>query len=144
MTDTSTQTRSERNKPLIVQALAALGYTHADITYTGSGDSGDEYVVSAHPGVDHSLKEKMVKVIDAKGTYDKENRKWTTNEEEVEVTLNQALQNFADDLIREHGHSGYENNSGGGGDITIDVVSNSYTYCHYDYVEERLESKYEG
>lgn len=143
MTD-STETRSARNKPAIVQALAALGYTHADITYSGSGDSGDEFVISAHPGAEHQLKEKKVNVLDAKGTYDKENRKWNVCEEIVEVTLHQALQNFGDDLIREYGHSGYENNSGGGGDITIDVANNSYTYCHYDYVEERLESTYEG
>jgi hypothetical protein len=54
--------------------------------------------------------------------------------------LEEAVRDYVGAAIHEAGYSGYENNDGGGGKVTIDATIAEAVVEHYEYVTEQEES----
>ena len=119
MATQTTDPKHLRAKSLIVNAMKQAGISTAVIEYSGSGDSGNVDDVTFTPEVD------------ARVTI-----------EDEDVSLNEAVRDFANELIDSE-HSGYENDDGGSGTITINAETNLVTWEHLDYYTESDRSEYE-
>ena len=96
-------------KTALLTALQEAGVTVAVIEYSGCGDSGQVDTIELQPSG-----------IGEAATIRK---------------LEEQLEGFTALLI-DHYHCGYENNEGGGGSVTIDVVAGTVQYDSYDYYTE--------
>ena len=136
--------RSTRNKPRIIAALVALGYELVTIEYRGQDDSGGGYEFSYKPRAENKINSTIVEVEVREPIYNEVTREWSSITRIKPISLIAALENFADDLISENGHSGFENNEGGGGEINIHLATGSYEHYHYDNILDLVEHNYEG
>lgn len=103
------------NVQAIAAALKAHGGCVLTVRYGGCGDSGDIEDVSFDADADGGLE-------DAKVTVSQE--RWEPLLKAlvtcpVELTFRKACASVADELISFGGYNGYENDEGGGGEITI-------------------------
>ena len=160
-----------RNKLAIVNALKEIGAISALMEYKGEGDSGytESIVVefpvpaddsSAQPNASSTectIAEKTVRkdatLVELEfGTkvsmfqligYRRPGSEPEEPEAE-EMGLHDALDLFCDQLICLHGHRGYENNEGGGGEVTILVETGMYVHDHHDYIVETIDDSHSG
>lgn len=123
------------NKAILMGALAAAGVKIASVQYDGNGDSGgvEDVDLAPKPGEDQ-------KTILLAVSYGWLRERFVTMSIK-QMDLESALSAFVDgDLISHFGHSGYENDEGGGGEAVFDVEKGTITLNHYDYIIERDES----
>ncbi len=125
------------NKALLLGALAAAGVETAEVQYSGDGDSGGVEDVDFTPvSVDVNDKKAMLLNVAYGWTGDRFVRVSIDKQ-----SLENALSVFVDGPLLDHfGHSGYENNEGGGGTAIFVVKAGTITLNHYDYIIERDES----
>jgi len=115
-----------RNREVIFAALEARGITSVTVLYEGSGDSGGIEDLSPMP-TNASL-EGDVTVL---------RNSWEKAELVSEaVPLRELLEDTAMQIVS-FDHGGWENNEGGGGEVTWDVAEKTVTLEHYDYFVER-------
>lgn len=126
------------------ESLAAMadvlnkhGYTSVQGEYTGSGDSGDGFDIYYFKGndsveidkdVDDEVTYLVVEPDYSKGLFAYIN---TTRTAEFE----QALEDVCFAMVAASGHSGWENNEGGGGTLTV-RADGTATLDHYDNGED--------
>lgn len=127
--------RIQRNKLAILGAMQAAGIKVATVEYTGEGDSGNGVDVSVEGGFQLAT-DTQVDVLVESSSWNAVERHWDSQETVKTMSLAEALEQFVDDLIDEH-HSGYENNDGGGGSVTLDAAEGTVSYEKYDYYVER-------
>ena len=137
--NTALQNRIAHNKTKIIEALKAAGITSATAEYTGEGDSGNGCDTTLMPAV-----KDFPKVTVKTASSEFIDGKWKSSEVEKPMDVDDAIREFVDDLIELHNHSGYENGDGGGGTVTFNVDTDSFTYEHYDNIVEQEYSYHEG
>jgi hypothetical protein len=60
----------------------------------------------------------------------------------TDSSVEDAISEFTDELINKHGHAGYENNDGGGGELIISVESGNVELNHYDNIVQQEYSRH--
>lgn len=135
----SLELRIAHNKAQLVEALKTAGIASAIVEYSGEGDDGGHYDFAYTPDlkIDTPI---TIKVL----TGEFVDGKWKHCEVEKSMPMDDALGNFLDELLTQHGHDGYENGDGGGGTLTINVQENSYLLEHYDNIVQQESSSHEG
>ncbi|CAM2909569.1 hypothetical protein CFR75_12260 [Komagataeibacter xylinus] len=114
------------NREVVFDAHQELGVTSVTVVYEGSGDSGGIEDFSILPA-DCSV-EKEVVVQDLV---------WGNNTPEKKtVQIKEVIENTSMGIVAID-HGGWENNEGGGGEVTWDVETRVITLEHYDYFVER-------
>lgn len=93
----------------LIDSMKQAGITQIVVTYTGSGDSGGIEDITHEP-----------------------------EQTPLSDGLHEAACAFGDAVI-DANHCGFENDTGGGGTITIDAEQGSAVLEAYDYVEETHE-----
>ena len=92
------------------------------VEYRGSGDCGGIEEVNINGVLDLAVKVNLI-------------RQYHDHDEVVTLGVEDAIRSVADDLI-DRRHGGFENNEGGGGEITFDVANKTVQIDHYDYIVE--------
>ena len=110
----------------VLCALKVRGVSEVSVSYYGSGDEG----TAESPSIDEEH---------ARDALDIEVLQLDDDGESTSYSIDEILRDMADDYISRF-HSGYENNSGGSGSITFDVVNANAVWQGYntgesDYVK---------
>lgn len=133
--DGARRQRMAKNKDAILLAMTAAGITSIVATYEGESDEGSPTELVIEPeGADLSLATLAMAVQSSQ--WDEVTRVWTWHDDEAAMLLDEAISAFVDDVIEAH-HSGFENGTGGGGELTFDAAAMSVTYDNFNYVVER-------
>jgi len=131
------------NLALIVGVLRKHNLASLTIEYAGSGDSGDTFELAvfdaddnAQPLPTDSLAGKHVRrTYGAAPVY-------TVHHAVEDDTTSRPFSDFLEDfhciVLEKENRQGYENNDGGGGQLTI-RVSGEFTLDHYDWVTHKDE-----
>lgn len=128
------------NKDVFLKALADLGVTTFVVEYSGGGDSGDVTETSATPeGVMAQVV--ATKVIERAVSGEYVDGKWHYSFREKDISLDEALRNFAMQWVNLN-HGGWENNDGGTGTFTVDVDTGEFTLDHREYYTESTSYAY--
>jgi hypothetical protein len=126
------------NKATILAALQQAGVTQrARLSYSGEDDSGSLWDTTYEPPADPTV----VRSIEV--DFIEDHYRWISEQKPNELVtkqrrlrLDDALEAMLWQLVDQH-NSGWENNSGGGGELVIDVISQELKLEHYDrFVEE--------
>lgn len=121
----------QNNTRVIAAALAQLGIAHATVGYEGSGDSGEGFTVTyANPYEGQLCESHTVSIQTLR--YDNAARDSVLRT--VDMSVDAALQECADQAITAAGHDGYENNEGGRGNFTV-CASGYAVLEHVDHGE---------
>lgn len=127
----------EANLVAIAAVLAANGIHQVASYYSGSGDSGDEYRQTAYNANGEEVDMPEVEVVC-------EHRSYTRTGyvvESAELSLESAISDATNEAIDRAGHSGWENNEGGKGTLTI--YSSGYAELnHTNYHEGEADYQY--
>jgi hypothetical protein len=118
------------NKASILEALKLSGISKVLIEFNGSGDDGG--IESITCDGDTAIPDLSVKewaFADENAPIDKE------------VKLGIAIENFAYELLA-HTESGWENNAGAFGEITIDVSTGTAVHTHNSRFEDYSTSSH--
>ncbi|SRR5581483_4333289 len=110
-------------KAALLQVLKDKGIAHAEVEYDGEGDSGQVNDIRFLDADNAELQPAGAVTVSLVGDP-------KPNEYE---TLQDAVESFVWDLLHAY-HSGFENNEGGHGTITIDVAKGSVLLDHNDRV----------
>ena len=132
------------NKPLLLAALAAAGAGTATVAYEGYGDEGqiENTTIEAAASTAIELTDEIVVVV-LHLVSEYRDGAWHWRTEQKSVALSAALQEFVWGAIELH-HSGFENGSGGGGEVLFDVAAGSVKlehredYTEHEYTETEL------
>lgn len=142
-TITATRDAFEVNVVTLAVFLSAHRIASCSIEYRGSGDSGESEEQTFQPLdgdeiSDAAAKEKLP-YVDFRQGWSNEPPSAQTKESGVEAFLSEIL----DQALRVNNHSGYENNEGGGGTLTIHA-DGRWTHEHFDYVVTEEYDNTEG
>lgn len=130
-----------QNRDLLIATLAQLEIVSMQIRYSGGGDSGDVYEVEPEPACAvEKLRGTTMAVSCAKTVWD-EARKASYTLETHSVSVDEALRDFALAWVDQH-HGGWENNDGGSGTVTINVVGNTFVLEHDAYYTESFHHEH--
>ena len=145
-------------KSVLLSAMKKHGIQQLTVTYHGGGDSGDISDVSAWSrvaGLPNSNSERAFDMLANSDTitqqadlskididaypnilkkYDQESKQWVSNPEVKTISLNEAVDDLTWDAIEVSGHSGWQNNEGGGGTLTLDASKSTLELEHYDNI----------
>ena len=130
------------NRDACLAAMAHIGAQFASVEYAGSGDSGDGFEVFVSADVDRRqrlatpLLRSEVGMLFALQRWEKGNPFGRLVVYGTELTKRMALQDalelLCDQAIDHFGHSGFENNDGGRGEMSLSS-SEGLTLEHSDY-----------
>lgn len=124
--------RLAKNWAVVCASLKALGVAKVVVEYRGSGDSGEGLEIQTTPdGVPLTA---LVSQFEERSTF--ANGAWTYKEQVADMSLERAIEEITDHVIRLSGNSGYEINEGGGGTLSMDVAAQRFDLDHFDYVVE--------
>lgn len=117
----------------VCKALQEQGITSVTMEYSGSGDSGDfEHPVFIREGEDVSP-DGNVERFRARRKWDHEKVLWVnTGIEKSTATLEDATFGLMEEAVSIR-HSGWENNNGGEGTVSLDVGEQRLTVNHGSY-----------
>lgn len=120
-----------RNKHILLAALKQGGATSATVTYAGSGDSGsvEDVTIEAPEGTGFDSSVAITVFMD-RGVY--QDGAWQTATVEQQVTIEQALSDFAEQAL-ELVHGGWENNDGASGSVVFDCRTDTVSIEHTTY-----------
>ena len=118
----------------VCKALQEQGIVSVEMSYEGSGDSGDyDYPVFTNEDSEDVSPDGGVERFRATRKWDQEKGRWVN----TEISKTSAtLEDVAADLMGEAvtmRHSGWENNGGGKGTVTLDVPLGALTVSHGSY-----------
>lgn len=120
-----------RNRRILLTTLAQAGAVTATTTYVGCGDSGGVEDVSVEMPAETSFDmSALVTVFAERGVY--ENGRWGTTVVEQQLSIEQALRDFADEAI-DLVHGGWENGDGGSGSVIFDCQADTVRIEHTAY-----------
>lgn len=120
-----------RNRRILLATLAQAGAVTAAATYVGCGDSGGVEDVSVEMPPETSFDmSALVTVFAERGVF--EDGRWKTTMVEQEVSVEQALRDFADEAI-DLVHGGWENGDGGSGSVIFDSQAGTVRIEHTAY-----------
>ena len=128
------------NRTVLMTLLGEHGIKCLTIFYSGGGDSGDTDKIETTPpealavlgSVTISMRQPEVEQLEGHHTY--------VLAEEDRPALD-ALREFALGWV-EQTHCGWENNDGGTGDVTFDVLQDICTLQHTEYYTGTLHHEY--
>ena len=125
------------NKEAICAALAALGVAILEVSYWSEDDEGhvDSYTFLAANG-EVVLVEKDGGNVQVEYTASVE-RDGKTMLKKRPKSLEAAIGEFVEDCIENNGFGGYENGSGGGGQLILNVIDREYGHEHFKNVVQR-------
>lgn len=123
----------EKNKDSVLRSLLSIGATRAVVTYNGSGDSGQVEEIRLFSGKKELVLKSDDRVKLYRGTTlfnpaDKFDP-WKTSFERIELSLDEALQQIAEDLLDYNGIDWY-NDDGGYGEVEIDIKKQKLKLKH--------------
>ena len=124
------------NKPLLLAALARAGVASATVAYEGYGDEGqiENTMLKDAENTAIELTDEIVVVL-FHLVSDYRDGAWHRRAEQQSVPLSDALEEFAWEAIELH-HSGFENGSGGGGEVQFSVAAGTVKLEHReDYTD---------
>ena len=120
-----------RNRRILLATLVQAGAVTATATYVGCGDSGGVEDVSvempAEAPFDLAV---LVTVFAERGVF--ENGEWQATVVEQQLSIEQALRDFADEAI-DVVHGGWENGDGGSGSVIFDCQAGRVRIEHTAY-----------
>ena len=120
-----------RNRRILLATLAQAGAVTATATYVGCGDSGGVEDVSVEMPAEAPFDMvALVTVFAERGVF--ENGKWQTTVIEQQLSIEQALRDFADEVI-DVVHGGWENGDGGSGSVIFDCQAGTVRIEHTAY-----------
>lgn len=122
------------NLRAICGAMRDQGIHTITISYEGSGDSGAEEAPEAYDALNNRM------LFNANQSVMRDHH-WN-DRAPSEVGFEDAIGLLLDDVLDDTGHSGYENNGGGGGELTINVTG-TLNLNHYDYIVETIHEEHE-
>lgn len=130
----------EANREALLAVLTKLNITDVIIRYEGGGDSGDVAEVTVMPEslMPQLALEQMTHRHVVTGYSDNQ---YHYHIEERLLSVNEALHDFALEWVDVH-HSGWENNDGGSGTVTIQVANNRFQLEHTEYYTESCGYEY--
>jgi hypothetical protein len=111
-------TKAKKSRAELLAQLRGLSVTQLTITYSGSGDSGQ---------IDDWTWESLI----------------PHKELDEDDELNEKVCDFGWELVSACGHSGFENNEGGDGEIVWDTIKDEIQYKHRDAVISYEETEHE-
>ncbi len=128
------------NRESLLAALIKLNITEVIIRYEGGGDSGDvtELEVKPEPVTPQLAVEHIAHRYVASEYRDREYHYFL---EERQSSVDDALRDFAMAWANAQ-HSGWENNDGGSGSVTIHVTENNFQLEHTEYYTESSSYEY--
>lgn len=127
------------NAAMIARAMRSAGAKKLEMSYEGSGDSGDVVDISILDGADIPIKNDTLPNVEislVKRRYDEATDKWIDVVSSEACSFDVAASYLLDDVIEHFDHSGYENNDGGRGTLTLDAVTGELELEHSDYYTE--------
>jgi len=128
------------NRTTLISLLKRHGIQQLTVFYSGGGDSGDtDKITATPPEALAALENATVSLRQPKGEY--QDKRYTYHLTEEEQPALDALREFALGWI-EHMHCGWENNDGGVGEVTFDVIDNACTLQHTEYYTGSLHHEY--
>lgn len=134
------QAAVDANRETLLAVLAKLNITDVTIRYDGCGDSGDVAEVTVIPetimpqlAIEHINHQYVV--------TDYSENQYQYRVEERLLSVNDALHDFALEWVDVY-HSGWENNDGGFGIVTIQVAENRFELEHSEYYMETSSYEY--
>lgn len=120
-----------RNKHILLSALRQAGITQVTVTYVGMGDSGSMEGVEAQlPEGTHFDAMAPVVLRTQRATYN--DGTWQTVEVEQSTSIEQALRDFADEIV-DWLHGGWEDGDGASGSVVFDCAADSVRVEHDAY-----------
>ena len=130
----------EHNKQLMISACKASGITMLVCEYSGGGDEGRIDSRTAFIGTQSvDFPEGSIKVQRMNRAFNSEHCVWHTAVVESEMTLEALLEHMTDEGIDLSNNSGYEDGTGGGGEVVVKVEAGIVVVDHYNVVETREE-----
>ncbi len=128
------------NRESLLAALIKLNITEVTIRYEGGGDSGDVTELDVKPEtVISQLTTEQVSHHFVASEY--RDREYHYHLEERQSSVDDALRDFAMAWANAQ-HSGWENNDGGSGTVTIHVAENNFQLEHTEYYTESSSYEY--
>ena len=128
------------NRQPLLTALTALGITELVVRYEGGGDSGDVAEVTVMP--ETIMPQLAIEQITHRYVItDYRDNQYHYHAEERQLSVNEALHDFALEWVDVY-HSGWENNDGGSGTVTIQVANNRFQLEHTEYYTESCGYEY--
>jgi hypothetical protein len=120
-----------RNRRILLATLAQAGAVTATATYVGCGDSGgvEDVSVGMPPETSFDMSA-LVTVFAERGVF--KDGRWENTMVEQEVSVEQALRDFADEAI-DLVHGGWENGDGGSGSVIFDCPAGTVRIEHTAY-----------
>jgi len=131
----------EANLVAIAAALAAHGIHQVASSYSGSGDSGDSYEQHAYDAQGAEVALPDVEVMCERREYAQTASGYGYTVKPSAISLTSAISDANDQALQLSGHSGYENNEGGYGTLTI-YASGFAELAHTDFVESDSDHTY--
>ena len=120
-----------RNRRILLATLVQAGAVTATATYVGCGDSGGVEDVSVEMPAEAPFDmAALVTVFAERGVF--ENGEWQTTTVEQQLSIEQALRDFADEVI-DVVHGGWENGDGGSGSVIFDCQAGTVRIEHTAY-----------
>jgi hypothetical protein len=127
------------NKQALARAMRAAGLASVEVTYSGSGDSGQiDEVEFDPPGVDARTHHVLVARMHYR--WDEERCCGANEPLFEELSLADAAETLCDQAITLCDHDGYENGDGGSGTFTLQAADAAAELDHRDYYTESLSS----
>lgn len=120
----------------IMTLLKKIGITKVYVQYCGSGDSGQSEDVTVDDVAQAPLLVLTRRVTEKHGFWNDVTSEWDSGVREVDETIEQMLLYLCDEVVSNY-HSGYENNDGGEGTLSIDTEAWTMKLTHSDFYTER-------
>jgi hypothetical protein len=132
-------------KEAILKVLELTAWATVSVTYNGSGDDGctEDPVVKDSDGKEIEIKDIEINYPGERSEWSESGKCWIESERIETMSLSDALIEFTNDWVDRAGHSGYQNNEGGYGEITITRDGMKFELNHYDNVIETIHSGHE-
>ncbi|MDO9093625.1 MAG: hypothetical protein Q8R98_14860 [Rubrivivax sp.] len=131
-----------RNRRILLATLVQAGAVTATATYVGCGDSGGVEDVSVEMPAEAPFDmAALVTVFAERGVF--ENGEWQTTIVEQQLSIEQALRDFADEVI-DVVHGGWEDGEGSSGKVIFDChagmvrIEHTAYFTDSDYEETTL------
>lgn len=120
-----------RNKRILLSTLRQAGITQVTVTYVGMGDSGSvDGVETEMPEGTYFDAMAPVALHAQRATYN--DGTWQTIEVEQPMPIEQALRDFADEIV-DWLHSGWEDGDGASGSVVFDCAADNVRVEHDAY-----------
>lgn len=129
------------NRDRLLRALAGLGVRQVVVAYEGGGDSGDVSEVSVEPPeLMPTLRAETIPLRCRIGEFQDGRYQYHTADQPM--SLHQAVSDFTLDWVGDT-HGGWENNEGGSGSVTLDVMAGTLKLEHTEYFTESQDYVHE-